>query len=96
MSPYSQFLFHFPFLSRNPYYIGYHNIMQRKISYIKYLIWTPKCILRPGIDITPSFDYNRIMFKTCGHLVIEKKQSHYSGFQEVKVPRFRDKGTGWW
>jgi len=26
------------------------------------------------------------------------KQSHYRprGFQEVKVPRFRQKGTGWW
>jgi len=26
------------------------------------------------------------------------KQSHYrpGGFQEVKVPRFRDNGTGWW
>ena len=25
-------------------------------------------------------------------------QSHYrpGGFQEVKVPRFRDNGTGWW
>jgi len=26
------------------------------------------------------------------------KQSRYrpGGFQEVKVPRFRDSGTGWW
>jgi len=33
---------------------------------------------------------------------ISKKQSRYRprggprGFQEVKVPRFRDNGTGWW
>jgi len=29
---------------------------------------------------------------------VKVKQSHYrpKGFQEVKVPRFRDKGTGWW
>ena len=22
--------------------------------------------------------------------------NHFRGFQEVKVPRFRDNGTGWW
>jgi len=34
-----------------------------------------------------------------GFVITEgKKQSHYrpKGFQEVKVPRFRDNGTGWW
>jgi len=35
-----------------------------------------------------------IMFETCKKV----KQSRYrpGGFQEVKVPRFRDNGTGWW
>jgi len=30
--------------------------------------------------------------------VLKVKQSRYrhGGFQEVKVPRFRDNGTGWW
>jgi len=29
---------------------------------------------------------------------VKLNQSHYrpGGFQEVKVPRFRDNGTGWW
>jgi hypothetical protein len=32
---------------------------------------------------------------------VKVKQSHYKpgrpgGFQEVKVPRFHDNGTGWW
>jgi hypothetical protein len=29
---------------------------------------------------------------------VKVKQSHYRprGFQEVKFPRFRDNGTGWW
>jgi len=32
---------------------------------------------------------------------VKVNQSHYSpdvprGFQEVKAPRFRDNGTGWW
>ena len=35
------------------------------------------------------------------HIRIKVNQSRYrpevpTGFQEVKVPRFRDKGTGWW
>jgi len=35
------------------------------------------------------------------HIHIQQQQSHSGldrprGFQEVKVPRFREKGTGWW
>jgi hypothetical protein len=32
------------------------------------------------------------------HGVKEVKQSRYKpgGFQEVKVPKFHDNGTGWW
>ena len=47
-----------------------------------------------------------IVFRYKGYLSTELvkkkvKQSHYRpevprGFQEVKVPRLRDNGTGWW
>jgi len=35
------------------------------------------------------------------HIPVKVKQSHYRpevprGFQEVKVPRLRDNGPGWW
>jgi len=46
------------------------------------------------------------MWKEIAHLEdlareVKVNQSHYRpevprGFQEVKVPRFRDNGTGWW
>ena len=40
------------------------------------------------------------IFNAAKHLLLKKKQSLYRpgqprGFQEVKVPRFRD-DTGWW
>jgi len=44
-----------------------------------------------------SSEYNMYVVK----VKTKVKQSHYSpgeprGFQEVKVPRFHDNGTGWW
>ena len=40
------------------------------------------------------------VYKQCGEVYKKKNQSHYRpevprGFQEVKVPRLRDNGTGW-
>jgi len=63
-----------------------------------------------GIDIFPQFllaEFHQHYFpieelfrlQTHGALSVKKvKQSCYKprGFQEVKVPRFHDKGTGWW
>ena len=57
---------------------------------------------------TPSADKNLVTacFSSLvqterGVAMLPLKQSHYRpewprGFQEVKVPRFRDNGSGWW
>ena len=45
--------------------------------------------------------YTTIMCFVNSNALIEVNQSHYRpevprGFQEVKVPRLRDNGPGWW
>ena len=40
-------------------------------------------------------------FTVCKRYAVKVNQSHYRpevsrGFQEVKVPRLHDNGTGWW
>jgi len=41
------------------------------------------------------------LLKDCKKVKVKAKQSRYRpevsiGFQEVKVPRLRDNGSGWW
>ena len=51
--------------------------------------------------IKTHFMFNNFFPKILLFVKLKVNQSHYRpevprGFQEVKVPRLRDSGTGWW
>jgi len=51
------------------------------------------------VHVLPS--YIRLILMLTSQLKVKVNQSHYRpevprGFQEVKFPRLRDNGTGWW
>jgi len=66
------------------------------MSYLRQLFYT-----QLSLAYTMIRNSQRIPVCPLGVKWGKKNQSHYrpevpSGFQEVKVPRLRDNGTGWW
>ena len=54
-------------------------------------------VLRFKINIHPA----NVLCPRCVPIKVKRNSSHYRpdvprGFQEVKVPRLRDNGPGWW